>query len=112
LLTRFGPPTGGKAADVTLQKDRLRENEELFRKANQRLHEQIADGAPADRLVPFLCECGDDLCMARMEMTLDDYRRLRADGEAFGVLPGHVAEHGEFVVRTIGSYQVVRKEAP
>jgi hypothetical protein len=96
---------------MTLQEDRIRENEELFRMANQRLHEQISGGMSGDRLVPFLCECADDLCMARMEMTVDDYRSLRADGEAFGVLPGHVAEHGEVVVRELHSYRVVRKDA-
>ena len=48
--------------------------------------------------------------MGRIEMTLDDYRRLRADGEAFGVLPGHVAEQGEAVLREQDSYLVVRKE--
>jgi hypothetical protein len=96
---------------MTLQEDRMLENESLFRMANQRLHEQIRDGLPGDRLVPFLCECADDLCMARMEMTLDDYRRLRAGGEVFGVLPGHVAEHGEVIVQDFDSYHVVRKEA-
>jgi hypothetical protein len=95
---------------MTLQEDRMRENEELFRMANERLHEQIEGAAPGGRLVPFLCECADDLCMGRMEMTLDDYRRLRAEDEAFGVLPGHVAEHGEVVVRELDSYHVVRKE--
>jgi hypothetical protein len=102
---------GGKPAEMTPQEDRMRENESLFRMANQRLHEQIRGGVPGDRLVPFLCECADDLCMARMEMTLDDYRRLCADGEVFGVLPGHVAENGEVVVRDLDSYHVVRKEA-
>jgi hypothetical protein len=95
---------------MTLQEDRMRENEELFRMANERLHEQIEGAVTGGRLVPFLCECADDLCMGRMEMTLDDYRRLRADDEAFGVLPSHVAEHGEVVVRELDSYHVVRKE--
>ena len=61
--------------------------------------------------MPFLCECANDLCLARMELTLDDYRRLRADNGTFGVLPGHVEEHGEVVVGELGSYHVVRKEA-
>jgi hypothetical protein len=96
---------------MTLQADRMRENEQLFRMANERLREQIRGEAPDDRVVPFLCECADDLCMARMEMTLGDYRRLRGDRDTFGVVPGHVAEHGEVVVRELRSYHVVRKEA-
>jgi hypothetical protein len=94
-----------------LREDRIRENEELFRMANERLLEQIGGAASDETVVPFLCECADDLCLARMEMTIDDYRRLRADDGAFGVLPGHVEEHGEVVVRELGSYHVVRKEA-
>jgi hypothetical protein len=95
---------------MALQVDRMRENEELFRMANERLHEQVQGGVAGERLVPFLCECADEQCMGRMEMTLDDYRRLRADGEAFGVLPGHVAEQGEVVLQEQDSYLVVRKE--
>lgn len=94
-----------------MQAERMRENEELFRMANERLREQVADAVPADRPVPFLCECEDELCMTRMEMTLDDYRRLRADEDTFGVVPGHAAERGEVVVRELDSYHVVRKEA-
>jgi len=96
---------------MPLQKDRMRENEELFRMANERLREQVADAVHADGTVPFLCECEDELCMTRMEMTLDDYRRLRADEDTFAVVPGHAAEQGEVVVQERGSFHVVRKEA-
>jgi len=96
---------------MALQLDRMRENEELFRTANERLREQIADSVTADRLVPFLCECEDELCMERMEMTLDDYRRVRADEDTFAVVPGHAAGAGEVVVREHDSFHVVRKEA-
>jgi hypothetical protein len=96
---------------MRMREDRIRENEELFRRANERLLEQIREGTSDDTLVPFLCECADDLCMARMEMTLDDYRRLRANDGTFGVLPGHVEEHGEVVVQELARYHVVRKKA-
>ena len=89
----------------------MRENEELFRTANERLREQVADSVTADRLVPFLCECVDELCMVRVEMTLDDYRRVRADENTFAVAPGHAAVAGEVVVREHDSFHVVRKEA-
>lgn len=88
----------------------MRENEELFRKANERLREQVADDVQAGRVVPFLCECADDLCMARMEMTFDDYLGVRADSDTFAVVPGHAVD-GEVVVRELSSFHVVRKEA-
>ena len=89
----------------------MRENEELFRTANERLRERVKVEVSDDRVVPFLCECADDLCMARVEMTLEDYLRLRADGDTFMVVPGHAFEHGEVVVRELPSYHVVRKVA-
>jgi hypothetical protein len=46
-----------------------------------------------------------------MEMTLDDYGRVRADRNTFAVVPGHAAAHGEVVVHEHRSFHVVRKEA-
>jgi hypothetical protein len=89
----------------------MRENEELFRMANERLREQVADSVTADRLVPFLCECADELCMERLEMSLGDYRRVRADENTFAVVPGHAAPRGEVVEVEHLSFHVVRKEA-
>ncbi len=89
----------------------MRENEELFRTANERLRGQIENAVTSERPVPFLCECADELCMERMEMTLDDYKGVRAHEDTFAVLPGHAAERGEVVVDERGSFHVVRKEA-
>jgi len=91
--------------------DRLRENEELFRTANDRLHEQIEDVVPDGRSVPFLCECMNELCMERMEMTLGEYRHVRASNDTFAVVPGHAAPFGEVVVKELDAFHVVRKEA-
>jgi hypothetical protein len=96
---------------MALQADRVRENEELFRLANERLHDQIADAVGVDRLVPFLCECADERCMERLEMTLDDYEGIRAGTDTFAVAPGHAVERVETVVEDRGSFHVVRKEA-
>jgi hypothetical protein len=96
---------------MALQADRMRENEEVFRLANERLRDQIADAVVADRLVPFLCECADERCMKRVEMSLADYQSVRAHPDTFAVLPGHVAEQGEAVVEDRGSFHVVQKEA-
>jgi hypothetical protein len=89
----------------------MRENEELFRMANNRLRRQIEDAVPAGEPVPFLCECMDELCMARVEMTMGDYRHVRASDDTFTVAPGHAAPDGEVVVEKKGGFHVVRKEA-
>ena len=96
---------------MALRLDRMRENEELFRRANERLRGQVEDAVTSERLVPFLCECADELCMERMEMTLDDYQGVRAREDTFAVLPGHADERGEVVVDERSSFHVVRKEA-
>jgi hypothetical protein len=96
---------------MAIQEERMRENEELFRTLNERLVDQVADTLEDDRVVPFLCECADDLCMARMEMTLAEFEQLRAEDGTFGVLPGHAVDDGEVVVRELDAYHVVRKAA-
>lgn len=89
--------------------DSMRENEELFRMANDRLRRQVEDAVPAGRPVPFLCECMDELCMERIEMTIGDYRDVRASEDTFAVVPGHEATDGEVVVERRDAFHVVRK---
>ena len=91
--------------------DRLRENEELFRTANERLRKQIEDAVPPGRPVPFLCECMNELCMKRIDMTLGDYEHVRASDDTFAVAPGHAAPPGEVVVEEQDAFHVVRKGA-
>lgn len=91
--------------------DRMRENEELFRTANERLRMQVQDAVAPGRPVPFLCECMDDLCMERIDMTLGDYLQVRASDDTFAVAPGHAAPGGEVVVGEQGAFHVVRKDA-
>ena len=89
----------------------MRENEELFRTANERLRTHVKDVVSPERPVPFLCECMDELCMERIEMVLGDYRHVRASNDTFAVAPGHAAPHGEVVVEEGSVFHVVRKEA-
>jgi hypothetical protein len=96
---------------MTPRDERMRENEDLFRTANDRLREQIEDDVAAERSIPFLCECMDDLCMERIDMTLGDYRHVGADGDTFAVAPGHAAPQGEVVVEERNAFHVVQKEA-
>ena len=71
--------------------------------ANERL-QQVAGSVTADRLVPFVCECADELCPERVEMTLDDHRRVRADENTFAVAPGHAAAEGEVIMQEYDSF--------
>ena len=92
--------------------DRMRENEELFRTANERLRKHVEDAVLPGEAVPFLCECMDELCMKRIDLTLTEYRQVRARDDTFAVAPGHAAPRGEVVVDQHDGFHVVRKEAP
>src|SRR5918996_6588245 len=93
------------------RENRMRENEELFRMANNRLRRQVEPIVTAGEPVPFLCECEDDLCMDRVAMTRAESENLRASNDTFAVAPGHAAPAGEVVVREEDAFHVVRKEA-
>ena len=89
-------------------------NEVLFRTVNERMKEiddrldMRAIGAPTVEL-EFFCECGRIDCMARFEMTRDEYESIRANGARFGVLEGHVDESIERIVATHATFVVVEK---
>jgi hypothetical protein len=38
---------------------------------------------------PFLCECSDISCFARLELTLEDYEELRSHPGRYLTVPGH-----------------------
>jgi hypothetical protein len=90
-------------------------NELVFRSVNERMKE-IDDrldtsvvGAPVGEREEFVCECGQLDCMARFEMTRDQYESVRAHGARFVVLPGHEDPEIEQVVETHAQFLVVEK---
>jgi hypothetical protein len=89
---------------------RIGENEILFRHVNGQMREldrklAATTGDPYE----FLCECGDDECAERIELTVDEYERIHADPAQFVVLDGHEKPSVEEVVEQHGGYTVVRK---
>jgi hypothetical protein len=71
------------------REQRFVENEMVFRRANERLHEDWGRLGiePAETL--FLCECGDPACREAIRIPLSEYEAIRADPEAFMLIPGH-----------------------
>ena len=62
--------------------------EDIFRRAN----EEIADLALRHGWrfpVPFLCECADSHCFARLELTLEVYEGVRSNPQRYLTAPGH-----------------------
>lgn len=88
--------------------ERLALNEAMFREINERLETRSGPHGPGDPLT-ILCECASPQCAARIELTDEEYRAVRADPRQFAVLPGHEYLELEEVVGRNDRYEVVRK---
>ena len=75
---------------MSKREERLAENETRFREANEDLRGSRAE-LDFDTLqpTPFICECGDPHCTQIIRLTLVEYEQIRADPNAFAVVPGH-----------------------
>jgi hypothetical protein len=65
--------------------------EDVFRAANQHI------AAKARELrwrfpVPFLCECSERHCFARIDLTLDEHEQVRSHPQRYVTLLGHEVE--------------------
>lgn len=88
---------------------RLSDNESLFREVNERLVDlNAALDVDVSRL-EFLCECGDATCTAKIELSREEYERVRSDPATFVVLAGHEIHDVETVVGRGDGYVIVRK---
>ena len=90
---------------------RAARNQMLFRGINERV-EAINDSF---RLVApmgeWLCECANDTCLERIEMSIEEYEAVRQDGARFFVAPSdeHVWPDVERVIEHNDRYWVVEK---
>lgn len=102
----------------------MAENEVAFRQYNERVSagygelEKIASedgqrayGARADGGQPlhFYCECSDENCQRRLQLTLDRYTAIHANRRRFVIIPGHETKAIERVVSEHDGYVVVEK---
>jgi hypothetical protein len=87
---------------------RLAKNEAVFRAGNESI-----DKAAGGRLekAPYLCECGEQSCLARVELTPSEYEAVRAHPARFLVVTGHEdLTAGEVVVEQHDRFTVVEKQ--
>jgi hypothetical protein len=87
----------------------LVENQQRFRRANQRLFGAVSPMVDGDRPVPFLCECADASCTAAVHLTLTQYRGVRSEDSRFVIVPGHATIDGEGVATDNERFSVVEK---
>lgn len=86
----------------------LAENQRAFRIGNERLRGAVGARAGGEP-IPFLCECTDETCMGRVDLTLDEYRSIRRHENRFVILRDHPTLPGERIVQENGFHQVVEK---
>jgi hypothetical protein len=90
---------------------RTGENEALFREVNERLEARKKDDSAWVTPSRWICECADEECTERIEMSPLEYEQLRAEPTHFAVAPGerHVSRDVERIVEKREAYWVVEK---
>jgi hypothetical protein len=105
-----------------LLKDRMAENEAVFREHNERVQREIAklkrlakqEGHAElihDDDIPlhFYCECADENCVLRVIMKPSLYQAIHRDRNRFIIAPGHDVKEIERVIDQQDDYYVVEK---
>ena len=88
---------------------RIAENEARFREINERLRTDLQALPEKADPVQFICECGRLECVLSIDLTFEEYERVRSDPLAFAVAPGHEIPDVEDVVASSDHHVVVRK---
>lgn len=76
---------------------------------NTRLNDVVDSRVPDDATLPFLCECADEACNARVEIERSQWQEVAARAHHFVIVAGHPRIEGELVVGSIDGYDIVRK---
>jgi hypothetical protein len=93
------------------RQQRIGRNEALFREVNERLERLHDSFDVASEETQFLCECGDASCAQPIELTREEYERIRADSALFAIVAGHEQLDVEEIVEENDRFHVVRKQA-
>jgi hypothetical protein len=67
---------------------RAARNQSFFRQINERVNELNEAFSLVLPLGEWVCECADQSCIARIELSAQDYEAVRQNGACFVVAPG------------------------
>ena len=95
--------------DVRDRQKRAAHNQSLFREVNERVKDVNDSFHIFTSLSDWVCECAEDSCTQRIEMSVRDYEHVRAGGARFFVAPEHVWTDVELVVERRDTYWIVEK---
>jgi hypothetical protein len=88
--------------------ERLGANEAVFREINEGIERGQWPGEE-NAPVGFRCECAQLGCNELIELSVNEYERVRANPRWFMVVPGHERLEAEVVVERRSGYLVVEK---
>jgi len=97
---------GRREPAVSLSDERLAKNEILFREINERLDEM---SVPWSKTTDYLCECSEMACTKIVELTNEEYERVRSRPTVFVVAHGHERPEIEKVVERTEGFLLVEK---
>jgi hypothetical protein len=87
------------------RRERAAKNQSLFREVNER----IKDLAGNATFPTAICECMTETCSEQVSVSVEEYERVRSDGNRFFVLPGHEVPEVEVIVEANARFVVVAK---
>lgn len=89
--------------------ERIARNEAIFRNVNESILDLESGWDATAEAAQFVCECGDERCIERIALTIDEYTAVREDDAQFVLVPGHEIPDVETVVSRNDRFAVVRK---
>jgi len=96
---------------MSSREERIARNEALFREVNERIkqvHAGVGELGSGETFA-VLCECGDQNCVEEVQVTAEEYERVRADPRQFVIVPGHGIPEVEEIVDAGEGFEVARK---
>ena len=98
-------------ADTREKQHRAARNQSLFREVNERVKDVNDRFRIFTPLGDWVCECANDWCAERIEMSSEEYEEIRRNGARFFVVASseHVWADVERVVERRSGYWIVEK---
>jgi hypothetical protein len=91
---------------------RRAENEAIFKQHNmrvKRLAKNILSASKSDISIKFMCECSNEDCRDKIEITITEMETARSSPHDFIIIPGHEQKDIELVKLRRQNYEIVEK---
>jgi hypothetical protein len=95
---------------MATRETRREKNQKIYQR-DEWLHDATVAAGYATAPVPFLCECANEDCLGRIELTPSQWEVVAAAPNHYVLIAGHARSETENVVGSIREYEVARKAA-